>query len=332
MTSNRRRNEQELFFERLRTFGADEWRAALGAGQEEAALWTEAAAKYGIVDAQLYWAQMLLDGRGVPPDAEAAFRWFAIAAKSQRADAINMLGRCHELGWGVPRNPAEAALLYQAAASKGDDWAKFNLAGLLLDGVGVARDVDEAFRLYLAAADRGHAKAMTMVARFFLEGWGRAPDPALAGAWLQRASDSGDFRADYHLGRIALQAGEIETAAEWFARAIEHATIAFCGDVAPSWFASPYPAIKAVGLRAFERACEAGGVSDLRAYALALQGAAVSAEEQAAAKEAWQHAEALARALERKAAVAQRQPKAGIAAKLASLGAALTRSRTQASS
>ncbi len=50
------------------------------------------------------YGQMLLDGHGVERDLQAAFRWFGIAAKADDVDGINMLGRCHELGWGTAIN------------------------------------------------------------------------------------------------------------------------------------------------------------------------------------------------------------------------------------
>ena len=36
------------------------------------------------------WGQMLLDGQGTDRDAEAALRWFRIAAEAGDPDAINM--------------------------------------------------------------------------------------------------------------------------------------------------------------------------------------------------------------------------------------------------
>ncbi|WP_247888897.1 tetratricopeptide repeat protein [Azospirillum brasilense] len=135
----------------------------------------------GIIDVQLALGQQCLDRGGA--DRARAVEWFRIAARSGDARAVNMLGRCHEHGWGVPADPVLAAAHYRRAADLGDAWALFNLADLHCRGLGVPADDAEASRLYAAAARRGNVKALNMLGLFHESGWAaawkswRAPPP-----------------------------------------------------------------------------------------------------------------------------------------------------------
>ena len=121
-----------IYFTSLARMSAETLRDKLAEGPEEAARIAYAAAVGGSIAAQLIYGQMLLDGHGVPRDLAAAFRWFGIAAKAGDADGINMLGRCHELGWGTPIDIEQARACYERAAANDHAWAQFNLATLLL--------------------------------------------------------------------------------------------------------------------------------------------------------------------------------------------------------
>ncbi|WP_373562083.1 tetratricopeptide repeat protein, partial [Sphingobium sp. IP1] len=72
---------------------------------EAAAALIRAGADAGLPDAQAYYGQLLLDGQGVAADPAEAFRQFGLAAASGHVMAINMVGRCHEKGWGTPVDP-----------------------------------------------------------------------------------------------------------------------------------------------------------------------------------------------------------------------------------
>ncbi len=71
--------------------------------------------------------------------------------------AMNMLGRCHELGQGTAPDPVLAAVWYRRAADTGLDWGLYNLANLLATGRGVTQDRAQALTLYTRAAHLGHA-------------------------------------------------------------------------------------------------------------------------------------------------------------------------------
>ena len=92
----------------LREASAEALAAAFAGPPEEAARWIDAAARYGMVEGQLLYGQILLDGRGVRQDQVAARGWFRAAAEAGSAAARNMLGRCHEMGWGGVADEAAA--------------------------------------------------------------------------------------------------------------------------------------------------------------------------------------------------------------------------------
>lgn len=187
---------------------------------DDAAPWVEAAASCGIVEAQLRYGRMLLDGRGVAKDERAAFACFLAAAETGDRDAHNMVGRCFENGWGVERDMARAAGHFRVAAEAGLDWAQYNLGHLLLDGTGVTRDAGEAFAWYGRAAAQGHVRAMNLVARCFEEGWGVPRDPAAAREWYRRSAEGGYFRGAYNYATILAAEGRIDDAVPWFERAV----------------------------------------------------------------------------------------------------------------
>ena len=107
-----------------------------GAPEERTALIREGA-EAGLAEAQAVYGQMLLDGAGVPPDPAAALGWFVRAAAQHHLMALNMVGRCYDLGWGTAPDKAKAAACYRIAAERGLDWAMYNYATLLTLGYAV---------------------------------------------------------------------------------------------------------------------------------------------------------------------------------------------------
>jgi uncharacterized protein len=167
---------------------------------------------------------MLLEGNAVPKDVDAAFKWFQRAAAQGHIDAINMVGRCHDMGWGTPEDPGAAAEHFQRAAESGHAWAQYNLGHLYLDGRGVGRDRAIAYSYYLRSAEQGHPRAMSLVGRCCEEGWGRPRDPDAAAGWYERSAQAGYFRGQYNWATHLLEAGRIEEAAHWFELAARSGT------------------------------------------------------------------------------------------------------------
>jgi uncharacterized protein len=202
----------------LTMMGPETLSATLQGG--DAALWIEAAARCGIVEAQVRLGRMLLQGESVARDARAAFACFCGAAESGDRDGHNMLGRCFENGWGTDKDFAAAVRHYRVAADAGLDWAQYNLGHMLLSGSGVTRDHHAAFRSYSLAAAQGHVRAMNLLGRCHEEGWGTKPDRRAARAWYRRSAEGGYFRGAYNYADLIASDGCILGAVHWFCRAL----------------------------------------------------------------------------------------------------------------
>lgn len=194
----------------------DEYSVRLASNPAAAADKLRNEAVNGCPRAQVGWGHMLISGHGVPRDNEAALRWFSIAARLGGAEALNMVGRCHELGWGTPISCSEAAVWYRRAAAQGDAWAQFNLASLVAQGRGVAADISGALTLLVKSARQGNAKAMNMLGRFREDGIISAPKPRSAVEWYRRAAKRNCFRGQFHLGMALVSEGKAAEARHWF--------------------------------------------------------------------------------------------------------------------
>lgn len=212
------------------------------------------AAVRGDVGAQLGWAHMLLEGHGTARDPEAAFRWFQLAARSGNVDAINMVGRCHEVGWGTARNTRMAAQGYRTAAEMGHAWASFNLAMLMLAHDGVESEKGEALALMVRAARRGNAKAMNFIGETREDGTHGAPKIAAARRWYARAARRGCFRGAFNLARHFMAEGNVERAVRWLERSVAAAPGNFCAELAAYLAQHPDIRVREVAARALERA------------------------------------------------------------------------------
>lgn len=250
-------SDERISYSALKGMSADELRARLSAEPGRSAALVRAAAQNGIKSAQVVLGQMLLDGTGVARDVEAAYRWFVIAADAGSLDGVNMVGRCHEKGWGVPCDLAEAERRYRAAAEEGHAWAQFNLASLLVNADDFAADPARALHWFVRAARQGHPKAMAMIGRFLEQGWGRPADSLAARRWYHRAAQGGDYRGQFDYARTRYEDGAAEEARVWFARSIEAAVPDFCRMAAEGLRASGDPALQAIADRAVERVRQA---------------------------------------------------------------------------
>lgn len=229
---------------RLKTMSAAELTARLGGDPAAAAPWLEAAAACGMAAAQLQLGRMLLDGSGVPEDKPMALSWFIRAARVGRdpakaaGEASNMVGRCHELGWGTAADPVAAVHWYQRAAALGDSWGMYNFANMLFDGRGIAEDRGAAIVHYERAASLGHPRAMNLLGRCLEEGWGAPRDPGSAAHWYRRSAEGGYFRGQYNHGIELLRHGCREAAVAMFQCASAEADasmLAHIGRIAPNW-------------------------------------------------------------------------------------------------
>ncbi|MBE9603594.1 sel1 repeat family protein [Acetobacteraceae bacterium H6797] len=200
-------------------------------------------------EALMALGQVHLDN-GRPKEAYECFR---DAARGGRPAALNMLGRCHERGWGVRRDPALARQCFTRAADLGDAWAMFNLADLLARGEGGPKDAEGAYRLYAEAARRGNGKALNMLGLFHEEGEVVPPDRMAAMAFYEAAAEAGDCWGAFNLARLMIDAGRTEAALSWLDRALETGFADFFRMMAEMLETHPDPRILARGRAARAR-------------------------------------------------------------------------------
>lgn len=200
----------------------------------------------GSIDAQVGWAHRLLHGHGVARDPEAAFRWFNRAAGGGDPEALNMVGRCYELGWGVPINATEAAFWFGRAAEKGDAWGEFNLATLYTEGRGVPADIGRALTLLVRSARQGNPKAMCMIGNYREASEASRRSQRRAGLWYRWAAERGCFRGQFHHARHLFAAGRADEAAGLFRAALAHAPAAFRHEALRELAANPRPELRAL--------------------------------------------------------------------------------------
>jgi len=212
------------------------------------------AAANGEVSAQLGWGHMLLEGHGTARDAEAALRWFQLAARTGNADAINMVGRCHELGWGTARNTRIAAQAYRAAAEMGHAWANFNLAMLMLARDGAEGDSGNILALLVRSARRGNAKAFNFIGQGCEEGWRGTPKPRAARRWYARGARRSCFHAAFNLARNLMADGDADGAVRWLRRSVETAPGNFCAELGAYLQGHADPRLREIAAMALERA------------------------------------------------------------------------------
>jgi len=223
------------------TLTPDAIAARLSGSPAERAAFVREAADAGVAEAQAVYAQMLLDGLGVVANPAAALGWFTKAAAQHHVMALNMVGRCYDLGWGTAVDKARAAECYRIAAERGLDWAMYNYATLLALGDGVAEDKAAALALLetVAAMDSGlaSAKAINFVGSFAEDGWACERDLARAADCYTRAAEGGDFRGCFNHARMLGAAGDLEAALDWLKQAGVRGNAAFLAK-AEAWLAA----------------------------------------------------------------------------------------------
>jgi TPR repeat protein len=234
----------------LNALSPEEIAAHLSGPLEERAAFVHVGATAGVAEAQAVFGQMLLDGTGVARDEAAALGWFVRAAAQHHLMAINMVGRCYDLGWGTTPDKSRAAECYRIAAERGLDWGMYNYATLLALGDGVAEDKPAALEWFAKAANLGNAKATNFVGSFHEDGWVVPRDMKKAARLYARAAEGGDFRGAFNHARMLGAAGKIDEAIGWLKRAGAGATPAFI-DKASAWLeAADVPAFRERGVQA----------------------------------------------------------------------------------
>ena len=253
----------QLRLEQLQRLSYRELEELLRGEPTQAALWVRSAADCGLAAAQLRLGRMLLEGTGVPLDAQAALGWFVRAAAQDNAEAMNMVGRCLENGWGTKCDLVAAAGQYRASAERGCDWGEYNWGNLLFDGRGVPPDRRRAVYWYRRAARQHHGRAMNLLGRCLEEGWGCAPDRVAAALWYERSAESGYFRGQFNYAAVLAQHGQAAAAASWYLKAADSGDRAIRGAIVTALRDAVHPALCAARVRVAALQHASGGQDGL---------------------------------------------------------------------
>jgi len=151
-------------------------------------------AERGETWAQLRLALALQSGvAGLPADPALAFSWLRKAHGAGYASATNALGVALRDGIGTPRDENAAGLLFQEAASNGNDFAMANYGRMLETGSGgVARNPAGAVFWFQAAATKENPWGQLYMARAMETGLAGPADTAAALRYF-RAAAAQDF-------------------------------------------------------------------------------------------------------------------------------------------
>ena len=113
-----------------------------------------------------------------------------------------LLAKMNIIGWGIAKEPAEAAKWYMKSAEQGYSKAQNNLGLLYLSGEGVAQDAVEAVKWLRRAAEQGYVLGQFNLAMRYARGEGVAKNDAEAAIWYRKAAEQGDADAQKCLETI----------------------------------------------------------------------------------------------------------------------------------
>lgn len=121
----------------------------------------ERSANDGHVKAQLFLADMYIEGRASSYDHEAAIHWYKRAAKQKSVEAHFALAEIYNEGEGVEKD-GQAALFWSiSAAELGSPLAQLNLGFTYKYGVNTPQDYIKAHMWFNLAAAQGDEVART---------------------------------------------------------------------------------------------------------------------------------------------------------------------------
>ena len=159
-------------------------------------------------------------GAGKNEIKAAAF--YRIGAEANYAKAQANLGYCYETGFGVERDPQEAAKWYQAAAVQGNRYAQMNHANKLLRDALKTKDEDrmiESRKWYLKAhyQDKSLSQAAYGIGVVYSQLQPRTPENTkLAKRWFGLAAAGGHPDAQFALGFAEEASGNGKAAFNWY--------------------------------------------------------------------------------------------------------------------
>ena len=149
------------------------------------------AAKSGLTQAQVAFAEMYEFGICAPQNDIKAFYWYKIAAEQGNSYAQAKLGVFCSIGKGVIKDILQAILWYKKASMKGNALAQYNLGLIYIQGNGIPKNVKNAATFFKLSAMNGHAMSTFALGGMYMVGQGVPKNYILAYAWFNIAISMG---------------------------------------------------------------------------------------------------------------------------------------------
>ena len=225
------------------------YRNGLGVEQDLACAvdWYRKAAANGNSSARTALGDMYMRGEGVEADRERAIAWYREAAADDQpqalvalagylfehdrtdhseaivlcrravnagdAEAIALLGRAYENGWGMEKDVMRAAELYAKAKERGsvnaedflcqlDPQVQYRLGFDYMEGRGVEQNYAVARAWFGKAAEQGHVEAMAWFGHLLAKGVGGDVDMQTAIGFYEKAAAGGSAVALVDMGQM----------------------------------------------------------------------------------------------------------------------------------
>ena len=148
----------------------------------EAIVWCKGAADSGSPEAQFVLAKLIGAGLFTAKDKHKALSYCVRAAESGYVPAITMLAGFHDSGWaGLAPDPAQAARLFEIAASRDDPGALSALGGMSIAGRGLAANRSQGLEYFRRAAERSDKLSQFILGMQLVD----EPDPKLEAEGLR---------------------------------------------------------------------------------------------------------------------------------------------------
>lgn len=159
--------------------------------------WLSLSADAGYAPAQYELATYLLAQENpTPEDNRIALNEMSSAAKSEYPPAETGFGEMLFSGKLIAPDPSRAAILFDKAAAKGDQDAKFYLGQMYMRGKGKPLQFNRGVQVTREAAEGGSVIAQRTLGLMFLDGFDTVrSDEREAKRWLQTAAQAGDPHA-----------------------------------------------------------------------------------------------------------------------------------------
>ena len=134
-------------------------------------------------------------GYGVGVDIKKAASYYLRSAELGYANAQVNIGLCYENGLGVEQNYENALFWYKKSAEQDNARGLYLLGLAYYYGDIIEEDEKLAFKYFLKAAEMGFVKAERLLADCYYDGSGVDKNRTIAFNWYKKAADKGDASA-----------------------------------------------------------------------------------------------------------------------------------------